>query len=248
MSHDEAKSYVLLHWVARIIFLVSIAGIFIVTLYYYHPLNTRLGLSPQVGQTVWYVGWLLAITIYAWLWPTPGGAMAVLYGIISIIGLFSDLNSLYAMRTVLVPTHFLLYGIFIIGGFLHLFVGMRKRPASTTRPYSKFGLRRLLWSARIMTIVSVIAFIIFFYPHGWLWILPVGVSAYVLIGVAWLQPKLGGALLISYAIFTFFAILGGRLHINTQVVLLVMWAVFLAGSIMQAYLGKRYLSKPEDNW
>jgi len=165
--------------------------------------------------------------------------MAMLYGLFEFLGLFSSLASLSPIRSWLIPAYFLLTAIFFAGGFLHIITGARQPPHAERISYPESRLRRVRWAARLMTVVALVAFIVFFYPdHGLPWIIFGGVPAVVMIGIAWFRPKLGGALLVAYAIFTFFFILGGGMGFGTKLMLSVMWAIFLAGGILFAYLGK----------
>jgi hypothetical protein len=230
------KSSKKLLWIGHACLLVSVLAMPVVT--YFHPLNIPFhGLRPIVWPHVWL---LVAITIYAWIWPTPGGAMAMLYGFFEFLGLFSSLASLSPIRSWLVPAYFLLTAIFLAGGFLHIITGARQPPHAERISYPESRLRRVRWAARLMTVVALVAFIVFFYPdHGLPWIIFGGIPAVVMIGIAWFRAKLGGALLVAYAIYTFFFILGSGMGFETKLVLSVMWAVFLAGGILFAYLGKR---------
>jgi len=205
---------------------------------YFHPLNIPFhGLKPIIWPHVWL---LVAITLYAWIWPTPGGAMAMLYGFFEFIGLFSNLASLSPIRSLLVPAYFLLNAIFFAGGLLHIITGARQQLHAEKISFPESRLRRMRWAARLMTVVPLIAFVVFFYPgHGLPWIIFFGIPAVVMIGIAWFWPELGGGLLVSYAIYTFFFVLGSGMGFETKLVLSVMWAVFLAGGILFAYLGKR---------
>jgi hypothetical protein len=231
-------------WVGRACFLITIVGILIVTLCFYHPRNMPIsGLSPQIGQTVWYVGWLVALTAYAWIWPATGGIFVIIYGGLSIWGLVHDLTASDAMRQVVAPAHFPLYAIFITGGTLNLIAALKQRRPAYRGARSESGKLKLLrWAARIMLIASLIAFIIFFHPHGWSWIILGCFPASILIGIAWVWPALGGTLLIAFDILTLFIILraymGSGSLISTAVPLLTFWSVFLAGGILHAYLGR----------
>ena len=238
---SSRKAGLLLLWISRTCLIISIVGIPVVT--YYYPLNIPFhGLKFHIELILW---WPVAITLYAWLWPTVGGAVAMLYGFLEIIGLFLGQTSLNPGRAVVVPAHFILYGIFIIGGFLHVLTGTRQLPSAVMISLSESRYKRMHWAARLMTIVPFIAFVVFSYlDHGLPWIIFGGIPAAIMIGVAWFWPKLGGALLIAYAIFTFRFILGIGRGPETQIVLSAMWAVFLAGGILFAYLGKRYRRGP----
>ncbi len=231
-------------WLGRACSLIAVVGILIVTLCFYHPRNMPIsGLSPQIGQTMWYVGWLAAITAYAWIWPAAGGIFAIVYGGLSIWGLVYDLNASDAMRTVIAPAHFPLYAVFITGGIINLIAALKRRRPAHRGVYSESPSRkRMRWAARIMLIASLIAFIVFFHPHGWSWVILGCFPAFTLICIAWVWPAPGGALLIAFDILALFMILtaymGSGTLIDTAVPLLTFWSVFLAGGIMHAYLGR----------
>ena len=57
-----------LHWAARICLVASAVGVLISSCYFYHPSSYPFsGLSPQMGQTLAYGGFVLAIAGFAWV-------------------------------------------------------------------------------------------------------------------------------------------------------------------------------------
>lgn len=97
-----------LHWAARICLVASAVGVLISSCYFYHPSSYPFsGLSLQIGQTLAYGGF--------------------------------KLFQFFGPPFILIPPllYYALYGIFILGGILHLITAWGQRRTASSMPPSQ---------------------------------------------------------------------------------------------------------------
>ena len=132
MKKTAMPLLVWLLWIARVWLVLPAFGILITSCYFYNPHWSPIPLlSPQLGQTVFFGGIVLAIAGIAWQWPVAGGLIAITYSIYMIwIRGMVDSNP-FAM--IPYQAYLVLYGNFIIGSIFHFLVRLRL----VATPYSE---------------------------------------------------------------------------------------------------------------
>ena len=71
-----------LTWIARILVLASVVGIFISSYIFYNPVYypfTVSGISQPFSQAIFYGGSLLVFAGFMWLWPGASSIIALLW-------------------------------------------------------------------------------------------------------------------------------------------------------------------------
>ncbi|MFC1937992.1 hypothetical protein ACFLWY_05510, partial [Chloroflexota bacterium] len=238
-----------LRWAGRVCLLVSAVGGFFVGYYFYIPwlsTLTNLDLGQDVQQSLRNGMYLLPIAGFAWVWPVPGGIIAILYALYMLpkvhMWIFPPLGATgLTLPNYYFPAYAAVYGLFMLGGIMHLVAGLREKPDWTGMHYSETGTdEKLLWAARIASLAPIAMFMLIFL--FWRpWFIPFSVPFLIVAGIAWIWPMPGGVLALvngsgwlSYILNSF-----GGYGVGTKVTLIVLCAIFLAGGILHLITGWR---------
>lgn len=226
-----------LTWIARILVLTSAVGIGISSYIFYVPyvdINIFSGMSLQLNQAILYGGSLLVLAGLMWLWPGAGSIVALLW----VFFRFTQDFGITHTQTPL-PLYFSLYGMFIVGSVIHLITAVLKEKAPRTA--SETGVR-IRWVARILSLTSLLAFVIALTCVGRLWLFPL--VAFLVIpfaGVAWFWSLPGGVFIIVGVIVALFSIMDLGYDIERKIALIVPSLILLASGV--AYLISAWMQR-----
>lgn len=222
-------------WVARILVFASALGVLISSYFFYDPHYYPIpiyGVNQQVSQAILYGGSLLVLAGFMWLWPGVGSALALLW---TFFRLVQD-SSISGILPPL-PLYFSLYGMFIVGSSLYLITSLLETKAPRTTSGANIRIR---WAARILTIVSMIAFAIaFIFITRPTWFLGVLIPVVVLAAVAWIWPVPGGISIIVAGGIALANILPMHYDIDAKMALVIPWLILLAGGALYLILAWR---------
>ncbi len=220
-------------WLARALVLASAVGVFISIYFFYDPHFypfTITGISQPFSQAILAGGSLLVLTGLMWFFPGVGSVLALLWLLFRFIQDFSVLHDLPPL-----PLYFSLYGMFIVGSVMHLVIAVLKEKVPGTA--ARAGIR-LRWAARILSLVSLAAFIIAFScvtrPA---WFLLVLVPVILLAAVAWFWSVLGGVLMIAGSVIALVNILPMNYDTFYLMALVVPWIIFGVAGILYLISG-----------
>ncbi len=236
-SYPKLKDRCWLIWIARISVLTSAVGVLIISYFFYdpnyYPINIS-GVNQQVSQAIIYGGSLLVLTGLMWLWPGTGSALALLWIFFRLVQDFSIPRTLPPL-----PLYFSIYTMFIVGSSICLITSLMEKKVSRTTTRINVRIR---WVARILTIVSVIAFVIAFtYITQPTWFLGVLIPVVLLTGTAWIWPLPSGVLMILASVIALINIMPMNYDIDAKMALVVPWLILLAGGIL--YLIAAWMQK-----
>jgi len=226
-------------WIARACMIIALIGVSITSYYFHHPENRFITRSfdPQIDQTLFFSVPLFIIVLGSWFWPIEGGIIAMLYGGLSLFQIWSMSMLASPLTLIPAPLYALLYGVFIIGGILHLTSGLRlKKPL----PKAETGeSRRLRWAARITPFVAIAASIVLLtaiYPQYIIWV-AVSILASIVAGIAWAWSAAGSILIILFCFWQLSIFMNCPDEI--KVISFVLYGIFLAGGILHLVIAWR---------
>lgn len=161
----------------------------------------------------------------------------MLYAALGLLELWSMSMLASPLTLIPVPLYVLLYGIFIIGGVLHLTAGLRlKKPL----PKAETGMsKRLRWAARITpfaTIAASIFLLTVIYPRYVMWV-GASILASIVAGVAWVWPAAGGTLMILFCFHQLSVFMNCPAEIKN--ISFILYGIFLVGGILHLLIAWR---------
>lgn len=226
-------------WIARACLLISAVGVVIASYYFHHPENRFITRSfdPQIDQTLFFSTPLFIIVLGSWFWPIEGGIIAMLYGGLSLFQIWSMSTLASPLTLIPSPVYALLYGIFIIGGILHLTTGLKlKKPLPKAETAES---RQLRWAARITPFVAIAASIVLLtaiYPRYIIWV-AVSILASIVAGIAWAWSAAGSILIILFCFWQLSIFMNCPDEI--KVISFVLYGIFLVGGILHLLIAWR---------
>jgi hypothetical protein len=215
-------------WLARALVLASAVGVFISIYFFYDPHFypfTITGISQPFTQAILAGGSLLVLAGLMWFWLGVGSVLALLWLFFRFIQDFSVLHNLPPL-----PLYFTLYGMFVVGSVMHLVIAVLRLKAP--RAAFKAGIW-LRWAARILSLISLAAFIIAFScitrPT---WFLLILIPVIPLAAVAWFWSVPGGVIMIAGSIVALVNIVPMSYDIGVKMALVVPWIIFLVAGVL----------------
>jgi peptidoglycan/LPS O-acetylase OafA/YrhL len=217
-----------LTWIARILVLAAAVGIFISSYIFYDPHYypfTVSWISQEFSQAILYGGSLLVLAGLMWLWPGASSIIALLW----VFFWFMQDFGITHTQTPL-PLYFFLCGMFIVGSVIHLITAVLKE--KTPRTVSKAGVW-VRWAARILSLASLVAFVIALACIGRLWLFPL--VAFLVIpfaGIAWFWSLPGGIFIVLGVVVALFSIMDLGYDIERKIALIVPCLILLVSGVL----------------
>jgi len=225
-------------WIARASLVIATLGMFIASYAFYAPYNYPFSshVEPQIGQALLYGGILLGIAVFTWLFPIPGGTIAVLYSVIKLIPRFSP----EPLTLIPVPVYVLLYGLFLAGGVMHVVFGRAKENRkSTSNPFAK----RLIWIARVTALAPIFINAILYWLIYPLPFVLGSIPGLVTAGIAWFWPAPGGLLMLLLSIPGFFLLFESNWDFQQKLPVYIFCLTFITSGVLHiiiAWRGRRW--------
>jgi hypothetical protein len=238
-----------LTWIARILVLAAAVGIGISSYVFYVPyvdVNIFSGLSWQLNQAILYGGSLLVLAGLMWFWPGASSILALLW----VFFRFMQDFGITQTQTPL-PLYFFLYGMFIVGSVIHLITAVLKKKAikdvvKEKAPRTAFETSvRIRWVARILSLVSLVAFAIALTCIGrpeWLILALIIVIPFV--GAAWVWSVQGGIFIVLGAIFAMFGMMSTDYGTNIKMAVAVPCLILLASGVLYLISAEMQRGRP----
>ena len=197
----------------RMLLLLAVLGILVISLFTSDPDTFTVG---HTFEPLWYQvlitgGIAVAIVLYSWWWAGFGGFIAVVYGLIQILGDFRIFQSGQIATAVPVAVDYGLYALLIVGGLIGIIAGLRRNTAPLDDNHLSKQLRKtalilnlcLAGKATIFGIIVVIITLITHYSPDYIissafLLVP---TLLILCWIAWVWPAQGGLLEIIAGIF-----------------------------------------------
>lgn len=203
--------------------------------------------SIWTNEILFYSGIPLLVAALAWLFPAPAGIIGILFSLYQILR-----YSLYAAPPPFTPVpgtietppdvtfipqviYYLLYGIFILGCAIHLYLGIRTlRRAPTLISNTDKSIRLV---ARVITFGALLTSMIIFFSideaavafHFIVW-------AIIALGIAWFWPGVGGTLIVLVGGWSLYDLFAQSLWPETQIIYSMLFSVFIIGGILYLFL------------
>ncbi len=204
--------------------------------------------SAQMSQVIYFGGVALAIALLAWISPAPAAILGILFGIYRIIkySYFANISPqpiTSAPGEIIMhstpsgahfmpqPIYYLLYGLFLAGCAIHLFLGVRNLWLNRkSAPEANTGLRL---TARIVTLAAlVISNIVFLTVDEASVAFNFNVLAIVAFGIAWFWHKTGSVLIILLSVWSLYDLLSRGYGTGTTLIYSSLFSLFLAGGVL----------------
>jgi len=232
------KSSERLLWIARASLVIATLGMFITSYAfyapYYYPFSSHV--EPQIGQALLYGGILLGIAVFTWLFPIPGGIIAVLYSVIKLIPRFSP----ESLTLIPVPVYVLLYGLFLAGGMTNMILGLiGKKPERARQVASK----RLVWIARVTALAPIFINAILYWLIYPLPFVLGSIPGLVTASIAWFWPAPGGLLMLLLSIPGFFLLFESNWDFQQKLPVYIFCLTFITSGFLHiiiAWRGRRW--------
>ncbi|MFC1946375.1 hypothetical protein ACFLXY_00490 [Chloroflexota bacterium] len=197
---------------SRVILLIAALGILVISLFTSDPDTFTIGhtFEPLWDQVLITGGIAILIVLYSWWWTGFGSAVAVVYGLIQILGDFRTIQSGHIETTVPVSIYYSLYALLIAGGLIGIIAGLRRKTIPLEDTNLSKRLRKialivnlsLAGAATVFGIVVLIISITYYFPDYLIasafFLFP---ALLVLAWIAWMWPAQGGLLEIITGVF-----------------------------------------------
>ena len=226
-----------LGWLAHACLLVASIGLFIAS-------------AIWTNQVLLFDGIPLMIAVFAWAFPAPAGILSILFGLYQfgrydLYSLTLPFRPLPGMietppEVSFIPQgiFYLLYGVFILGGAIHLFLGIRDlRRIPTLASKSDKTIRMAAWTSSLGALLATI--VVFFTIDEAAVAFHFTVWAIVALGIARFWPGAGGTLIVLVGGWSLYALLAQGLWPETELLYSLLFSVFSLGGILFLTLALR---------
>ena len=198
---------------SRVLLLIAVLGILVISLFTSDPDTFTVGhtFEPLWEQVLITGGIAVLIVLYCWWWPGFGGAVAVIYGSLQILGDFRIIQSGHIETAVPISVYYGLYALLIAGGLIGIVASLRRKAALVEDTDISYRLRKIalitnLSSVGTVIVLGIVALIIALTTRyspdhllgSFIYLVP---ASLITAWIVWMWPAQGGLLEIIIGVF-----------------------------------------------